>query len=398
MLLLPLSSLADSIGFARVYRAGIVLFVIGSVCCALSHTLTELVAARVLQGLGASALLVTGNPILRFAFPASMLGFAIGIQTLVYSSAGAAGPSLGGFILAVGSWPWLFWINVPCGLLALGLSGLLPAMPRNNRRFDWWSAVLVAAAMALFISGIDQLRPPGEPQLFLVAVVMSLILGWIAIRRQRALEQPFIAIDLLKVKVIRLSLLAWFFAFLAQNAALIALPFYFHDFGYKAGEIGLLLTPFPLGSAIVTMIAGWLSDRYHAGALGTIGLTTMAVAMVLLATIPAHPAAWDIMWRTALGGIGFGFFSSPNLRAMLHAAPVDRQGAMTGFTHTARLSGMTTGVALAALLFSFGVAGNSGSVSISALRVTLLFAAGVSTVAILFSGLRVESLRQLRRT
>jgi DHA2 family multidrug resistance protein-like MFS transporter len=218
------------------------------------------------------------------------------------------------------------------------------------------------------------------------------LLGWIVVRRQRNLEVPFIAIDLLKIRVISLSLMTSFTGFVAQNAALIALPFYFNALGYAAAETGFLMTPFPVGSAVIAIVAGRLSDRYHAGILGAIGLGIYAVSMALLALLPGHPSTFDVVWRTALAGAGFGLFVSPNLRAMVGAAPRHRSGAITGLTTTSRMSGMTTGVALVALIFSAG-----GTAGIAEVRVVLWVSVGLALVALAISSLRIESVRDLRR-
>jgi DHA2 family multidrug resistance protein-like MFS transporter len=392
MFIVPLTSYGDIIGFARIYRVGVAIFVIASVFCALAHDLPTLIAARTVQGIGAAAIVATSQPISRFAYPATMLGISIGIQSLIVSTASAAGPSIGGLILGVGSWPWLFWINVPLGLFALVMSGLLPEMPRATHRFDWPSAVLSGATLALFITGLDQLRAPANTIFFAIEIAGSLVLGWIVVRRQRDLETPFIAIDLLQIKVIRLSLMASFAGFTSQNAALIALPFYFHSLGYAAAETGFLMTPFPVGSALIAIVAGRLSDRYHAGILGAIGLTIFAASMALLALLPDHPATFDVVWRTTLGGAGFGLFVSPNLRAMVGAAPRHRSGAITGLTTTSRMTGSTTGVALTALIFSAG-----GSVGGGEVRVVLWVSVALALVALAVSTLRIESVRDLRR-
>ena len=351
-----------------------------------------LVAARCLQGIGAAGVLATSQPITRFAFPRSSLGVAIGIQSLIVSASTAAGPAIGGLILTFGSWPVLFWINVPCALLALALSGRLPDMPRATHRFDWFSAVLSGSALALFITGLDQLRAPANTIFFAVEIIGAIVLGTIVVRRQSGLEVPFIALDLLQIRIIRLSLMASFTAFVGLNGALIALPFYFHSLGYNAAQTGLLMTPFPVGSALVAVIAGRLADRFHAGILGAIGLAVFAGAMALLALLPNAPSTIELVWRTALGGAGFSLFIAPNLRAMVGATPRHRSGAITGLTTTARMTGMTTGVAVAALIFSAG-----GGVGDAQMRIVLWVSVALALTATAISTLRIESVSSMGR-
>jgi DHA2 family multidrug resistance protein-like MFS transporter len=391
MLIVPLTTYSDIFGFARVYRAGVVLFIVSSVGCALAHSLPELITARVAEGVAAAAILATSQPIMRFAYPVAMLGVAIGTQSLIVSAASAAGPSIGGLILALGSWPWLFWINVPFGLVSLALSGGLPNMPRATHRFDWWSAVLSGATLALFITALDQLRAPANYALFAIELTAAIVLGIVVVRRQRGLDPPFIALDLLRIPIVWMSALTSFTSFAAQNCSLIALPFYFHALGYSAAQIGLLMTPFPVGSALIAIVAGRLADRYHAGVLGSIGLAVFASALALLALLPAHPATFDVVWRTGMAGLGFGLFVSPNLRAMVAAAPRHRSGAITGLTTTTRMTGSTVGVALTALIFSA-----TASVGPALIHVVLWVSVGLAILAIGISSLRIEFVRDVR--
>ena len=392
MLIVPLTTYADIGGFARLYRAGVVIFILGSIACALAANLEVLVAGRCVQAIGAAAILATSQPITRFAFPRSLLGLAIGIQSLIVSISSAAGPAIGGLILGLGSWPWLFWINVPFALIALAMSGLLPDMPRATHRFDWLSAVLSGATLALFITGLDQLRAPANTIFFALEILGAIVLGTVAVRRQSQLATPFIPVDLLQIRIVRLSAMTSITAFMSQNAALIALPFYFHALGYAATETGLLMTPFPVGSALMAVFAGRLADRYNAGVLGVIGLVIFAGAMALLALLGDHASSFDVVWRTALGGAGFAIFVAPNLRAMVASAPPERSGAITGLTTTARMTGQTVGVALTALIFSAG--GGAGGEDV---RIVLWASVALALIAVGISSLRIESVRDLRR-
>ena len=397
VLLVPLSTLGDIVGYARIYRIGVTIFVLGSALCAVSHTLPELVGARIVQAIGASGILASSQPISRFAFPAAQLGTAIAINSFIVSIANAAGPSVGGLILSVGPWPWLFLINLPLGIGALALSGMLPAMPRSQQRFDWYSAVLSGATILLLVTGLDQVRAPAHPLLFGLEIGAAIILARLAIVRQRQLDPPFLPIDLLGIRVIGLSLIASFVGFCAQSSGFVALPFYFHALGYDAAQVGLLMTPFPLGSALIAIVAGWLADRYHASLLGGIGLALYAAAMLALTLLSDHAAIWELVVCSGLAGVGFGVFILPNLRTMVHAAPPHRSGAITGLTVSARLIGTTTGVAVAAIVFSFGTGSTPGSVGFETLRLTLAVSAGFALLALIVSSLRIEELGELRR-
>ena len=217
------------------------------------------------------------------------------------------------------------------------------------------------------------------------------MLGTIVVRRQGTLDPPFLAVDLLRIRVIRLGLIAGSAAFIAQGAMLIALPFYFRLLDYTPAETGFLMTSFPLGTALIALVAGRLADRYHTGMLGVIGLGTFAASMVLLVLLPAHPSTIDVVWRTALAGIGWGIFASPNLRTIVGAAPPHRVGVTTGLTTTSRLAGTATGVVLVGLVFS--AAGPSGAANGTTIRIALLLAAAIVLAGVGACGLRFAPAR-----
>src|SRR5690242_5629421 len=153
--LLPLGALGDIVGHQRIYLAGVLLFTLASLGCALAWSLPSLLVARTLQGLGASATMAVNTALVRFVYPSRMLGRGFGHNAMVVATAFTFGPSIASGILALGPWPWLFAINVPLGLAAF-LIGIktLPATPRAAHRFDFIGAALAAACLGLFIVGI----------------------------------------------------------------------------------------------------------------------------------------------------------------------------------------------------------------------------------------------------
>jgi MFS transporter, DHA2 family, multidrug resistance protein len=142
--------------------------------------------------------------------------------------------------------------------------------------------------------------------------------------------------------------------------AFVSLPFYFEDvMGHSQVETGFFMTPWPLVVVIMAPIGGRLSDRFSAGQLGGLGLVLFGIGMVLLATLPTSPGIVNIVRRVVICGIGFGFFQTLNMRAIMSSAPPHRSGGASGIVVTARLIGQTTGAALAALRFS--LAGRDGA-------------------------------------
>ncbi len=356
--LLPLAMLGEIIGFRRVYQAGLAIFVLGALCCALSTTLPTLVAARVLQGLGSAGIMSVSTSLVSLTYPQRLLGRAVGTNAMVVAAGTALGPGIAGMILSIADWPWLFAVYVPIGIAALALGRrVLPSNPRAQHRFDIRGAVLNALTLCLIIVGIDGIGH-GQDRLWVaLELAVGVLVGVFFVRRELAATHPMLPVDLLRIPAFGLSIAGSVAAFTAQTMAYIALPFYFHDVLAKSpGETGLLMTPWALVIVIVAPFAGRLSDRYHAGLLGGLGMLLLAVGLVSLATLPDGASSAAIVWRIALCGIGFGLFQTPNNRTMIGSAPLHRRGGASGMQAMARLSGQTLGAALMALVFHLSVA------------------------------------------
>jgi len=353
MTLLPLASLGDIVGFKRVYLAGVALFVVASLSCTLAGDLTALAVSRFVQGLGAAAIMAVNGALVRLTFPRAVLGRGIGYNVLVLAVGSAAGPSVAAAVLTFASWRWLFAINLPIGIAALVIG--LRALPDTVlvvRRFDWQKALLSAAAFAALFLGASGLVHGDVPMLPIVELFVGVVILVVLLRVSRGDPAPLVPIDLLRIRMLRLSYATSACSFAAQMIAFVALPFFFlAHFHSDRATVGLLLTPWPLGSAVCAPLAGRLVERVSAGLLGFIGLATTTAGLVMLALIPAGGGYVAIVAATALCGAGFGFFQAPNNRTMLDAAPVARSGAAAGMLAISRLTGQTAGALGVAFLF-----------------------------------------------
>jgi DHA2 family multidrug resistance protein-like MFS transporter len=352
--LLPLASLGERIGYRRVYIIGLAIFTAGSAACALSHSLPVLIAARAAQGLGGAGVMAVNGALVRYTYPQSQLGRGVGLNALVVSISAALGPSIAAAILAIGSWEWLFAINVPIGIANLALA--VRALPRSDLsggRFDWTSAALNAAMFGLFFIGVDRFtRGAGQVWSAALCAAIAIAAGIILMRREAGTPLPLIPIDLLKIPLFALSVLASICAFCAYMLIFVSLPFTLEIVLHRSQvDTGLLMTPWPVAVGLVAPLAGRLSDRFPAAILGSAGLIALTIGLVALALMPAQPSTAAIAWRMALCGAGFGFFQAPNNRTLLTAAPRTRAGAAGGMLATARLTGMTIGATLAAIVF-----------------------------------------------
>ena len=386
VLLLPLAALGDRIGYKCIYIPGLALFTLGSFGCALGHTLPLLIAARVFQGLGAACIMSMNAALVRATYPASMLGRGIGYNAMVLSMSAAIGPTLAALILSVASWPWLFLINLPIGVAALIVGRkALPDPHGHGQPFDWLSALLSAAMMGCIVFGAEMFAREG-PGLGAVLVLTGLAAGAALVIREWRDPLPMVPLDLLRIPIFTLSIATSIVSFAAQMLAYVALPFLLQSvLGRSVFATGLLMTPWPIAVGIAAPFAGRLADKVPAGLLGGVGLAIFAAGLFLLSRLGASPDNFDIAWRMAVCGLGFGLFQSPNNRTIVSAAPKPRSGAAGGMLATARLLGQTAGaVTVGAAFHLFGV--GAAPHLLLAASIAALVAGGVSLLRLRVPG------------
>lgn len=386
ILLLPLAALGDRIGYKRIYIPGLAIFTAGSVACAIGGTLTLLIAARVLQGIGAACIMSMNAALVRATYPASMLGRGIGYNAMVLSMSAATGPTLAALILTIASWPWLFLINLPIGIAALIVGRkALPDPHGHGQPFDWMSALLSGAMMGCIVFGAEDFAREGNAPalgLVLIGAAAGAVLVW----REWSDPRPLIPLDLLRIPVFTLSITTSVVSFAAQMLAYVALPFLFQSvLGRSVIATGLLMTPWPIAVGVAAPVAGRLADRLNSGLLGGIGLAVFALGLFLLSRLGASPGNLDIIWRMAVCGLGFGLFQSPNNRTIVSAAPKPRSGAAGGMLATARLLGQTTGAVAVGAAFHIGGVRVAPQLMLAA-AVAALVAAGLSLTRLRVAG------------
>ena len=373
MSMLPLSALGDRIGLRRMYQAGQVVFTVATVLCFFARSLPFLLVVRAMQGFGAAAALSVSSAMVRSIYPAKQLGRGLGINGVVVSSSAALAPALGGLVLGIAPWPWVFACAVPFALLSLALGRALPATAPVKAPYDLTGAIMSAATFGLVIAGLESGVHGGSPVVAAAIVISGGIIGIFFVRHELGEKRPILPVDLLARPVLALSTTGALAAFMASSTLIIGLPFRLeHDFGFAPAAIGAMIVPWPLTIMFVAPTAGALSDRVPAGLLGGIGMALSVAGLAFIAFLPAHPGYWDIAWRMSLAGAGFGLFLSPNARLIIGSAPRDRTASVGGLIATTRLTGQTLGATLAAALLAHGLADG---------RVSPLIAAGLAAVA-----------------
>ncbi len=384
--LLPLSSLGEILGYRRVFGAGMALFTAASAGCALSGDYHLLISFRVIQGLGAAAVMSVTPALLRFIYSQKQFGRAIGFNALVVACSSAAGPMVGSLILSVASWPWLFAVNIPIGIFVLSIgTHMLPKTELAQRRFDWLSASLSGLFFGLLVVGVDRLLSD-----FLTALLLlggSALAGFALVHRELPRAEPLLPLDLLRIKPFAYSICASVCAFSGQTIAYVALPFYYLQVLERSQlETGMLMVPWPLAVAIAAPIAGRLSESISASLLCSVGAGLVSAGLAVALLLPQSSPNGLIMTCMVICGIGFGMFQTPNNRVMLTTAPRHRSGGAGGLQGSARQFGMALGASLAAL--SFTAIPSYGSTT--ALVVAVFFMAGAGAISAARGGVQIN--------
>jgi DHA2 family multidrug resistance protein-like MFS transporter len=259
----------------------------------------------------------------------------------------------------------------------------LPHSPPAPHTFDWQGAALSAITFGFGIAAIDSAGHGEAISICLAEFAVACVACALLLYRQTHMVSPLLPVDLLRIPVFALSIATSIASFCGQMLAFTALPFYLQSrFGYSAVQMGLLITPWPIAVAFTAPVAGRLVEHYPAGLLGGVGLLLFAAGLGTLAMLPADPRAFDVIWRMALAGAGFGLFQTPNNRTMIAAAPRERSGGASGMLGTARLLGQTTGAALVALFL--------GRFPVDGTQVSLLAGVGFAMLGAVLSTLRLS--------
>lgn len=388
MLLLGFAAIGDIFGYRRVFLCGVSIFVVASVMCAMSTSFEMLVVSRVLQGIGGACTMSINTALLRLIFPPSRLGRVMAANAVIVAVTAASGPTLGGAILAVGHWSWIFLLNVPLGLAALLLGWkLLPHNPpsQEKKQLDGQSVVLNAVFFGLLIYSIEGFAHDGMSTLLVLQGVVTVLVGIQYIRRQLQIPIPILPVDLFRIPIFSLSIGCSIACFTAQMLALVSLPFFMqHSLGLSVAQTGLMLTPWPLATTLTAPLAGRLVERLHPGILGGVGLCIFTLGLYALSSLEGSAELWNLGWRMAVCGIGIGLFQTPNNVTITTSAPIQRSGGASGMLGTARVLGQTLGTAMVAVLFHVVTAPGKGE------KVCLYVAIAFALTAAFVSFVRVK--------
>lgn len=393
MLLLPLSSFGDLYSYRKTFLIGIVIFTFSSVLCAASQNFTMIIASRAIQGIGAACVMGVNIALTRLIYPREVLGRGLALNAMVIAIATAAGPTIAGGILSMASWHWLFLINVPFGIVAFILGKkLLPYnLPKQDKtKYDWISSIENIIVFGLIFYSLGSFARKGDTITNICLLLAGIVIGILYVRRQINRSNPMLPVDLFGIRLYSLSIITSVCSFIAQNVAMIALPFLFlNSYGFSEITTGLLMTPWSLATMIVSPFAARFVEKHNPGATAAAGMAVYATGIILLLLLPdTGISVWNIAWRMAVCGIGFGLFQTPNNIVMVIATPVKRTGGAGGMQSTARLVGQTLGATIVTVVFAIM------SDSLKPVDTCLYIALGVAIIAGIFSLSRAGKIKQ----
>jgi EmrB/QacA subfamily drug resistance transporter len=354
--LLTTGRVSDMIGHKPIWTAGLAIFTIGSAFCGFAPSLLLLITARAIQGLGGALIMAISPAMLTSAFPATERGRALGLNAVVVALGVSTGPTLGGIITAHLSWRWIFFVNIPIGIVGviLTMRVLKEKMRWHRGKFDPPGALLLAVGLIALTLGLSFGQEWGWSSPLFIGTLTTGIVALVGLYIvEKRVSDPVIELSLLHNRVFLSANLSLILSFLALFAVSFMLPFYLIELrNFTTEQAGLLLTPLPLTIALIAPISGSLADRFGTRWLAAGGLSVACIGLLFISQLDAHSSLWDIVWRLVLTGSGQALFQSPNNSALMGAAPRAQQGSAAGFLATGRVVGQSLSVALAGAIFA----------------------------------------------
>ncbi|WP_159991397.1 MFS transporter [Pelistega ratti] len=350
-LLLPFSALAEQIGMRRLLRIGLVIFMLGAVGSMFANSLTHLLITRIIQGIGCSACMALFGGLVRHIYPRHALATGISLNAMVVGASALISPSLGAFIIEIASWHWIYGFSIPLSIIALVFTIYIPRIHRIKKPFDYSSAILNALALGCFVAALDIAFY--KPSIALLFVFISILSGYLLYQRCIRQTAPLVPLDLLKIIAFRDAIIVSSLSFATASLTMISAPFYFQTALHMSTKtVGLLFSAWPVASLLIAPIAAHLSNKYPTSVLAGTGSVIISMSLLSLLLLPKDAPTLYFGLCLFFAGLGFGFFQTPNNKAILLSAPSHRASATGGMQSTARLFGQCIGAALVGLSFS----------------------------------------------
>jgi EmrB/QacA subfamily drug resistance transporter len=348
-LMLSMGRLGDMIGKKPVYTTGFIVFTLGSLLCGFAPSIYLLIAFRVLQAIGA-AMMTLGMAIIAEAFPPQERGKALGISGSLVSIGIITGPVVGGLILSAVSWRWIFFVNLPIGIIGTWMVMRFVPEPRqkSQERFDFLGAAAMFVTLCALLLGLSIGQNTGFTAplpMALFGVSLASLIAFILIEMKS--PYPMVDLNLFRNRLFDVNLITGVLSFITIAGPLLLMPFYLENvMGYPARTVGLFMTVVPIVMGVTAPMAGSLSDRIGTRPVTVAGLAILTFGYTILTTLNTETTPIGYILRFMPIGIGMGVFQSPNNSAILGSVPRERLGIASGLLATSRGLGQTTGIAV----------------------------------------------------
>lgn len=350
-LLLFFGKLSDNWGKIKIFRWGTLLFIFGSLLSGWKINLIFLLIARVIQAIGAAMTMATNNGIITEIFPKTQRGKALGLIGSFVALGSIAGPGIGGLLLAHFNWSFIFWINVPIGLIAIivGYFVFPPDITINHGALDKLGAAGFAMTIIAFFGGIFLGQQIGFNQIsILLLFIFALIMFAIFIKNELLQTSPLLSFSLFKNLNFSLSLLCALLIFITNFFFNVVTPFYLENARQlPPNQTGYILMVFPIIQVIAAPLAGSASDRIGPKLITFIGLIFILLSQIGYTLCNLHTSIWLFIISVALMGLGNGIFSSPNNSLVMSSVAQKDLGIAGSINSLARNLGMVIGISSA---------------------------------------------------
>jgi EmrB/QacA subfamily drug resistance transporter len=355
--LLVMGRLSDLFGQKQIYLLGFLIFTLGSAFCGFSPTISFLIGSRMLQGLGASALMANGSAILTTAYPEEDRGKALGILGSVISAGFLTGPILGGFLVEHLGWRSIFFINLPIGAIGIYLSSKVLEKDGSGEkaRLDLLGALLIFLFLASLLLFLNRMARGSDPLLWVWLFLILLSLGLFILVELRS-PSPLVDLRLFRRRLFISSLGASFFSFWMSAAHTFVMPFFLQDIlEFSPAKAGMFIFPIGLTVMVTAPLGGRFSDRVGVRIPATLGLTLTALTVFSFTLLKPNANDLDILWRQVVLGIGISLFNPANNSAIIGSLPREKVGLASSFLALSRNLGLVIGVAFAEMVITLSL-------------------------------------------
>lgn len=348
--LLFFGKLGDLYGKIRIFKIGTIVFLVGSFLSGLQINFPFLLFGRIIQGLGGAMTLSNTYGITTATFDLKERGRAMGFISTFVALGAVAGPGGGGLILAKLSWGYIFWVNLPIGVIAiiLGMFVLPKSTAETSGKIDWagflnFAVLIVSFFVAIFIGQeVGYLKP-----IPLVLYAIAIVTFWGFIHSEKRADSPLMPLSMFKIKPFTYGVGAAVLIFLSNFFTVVIIPFYLEDARHlTASEAGLLLIIFPIVMTFAGPIGGYLADHFSQSRMATLGLLIVAIGQSGYIFLGLNSPIWVYVAVTVVMAIGTGLFQSPNSDIVMSVVPRSQLGSAGSLNALARNIGMISGTAL----------------------------------------------------